>query len=887
MPNKNDSDNYKVEAIQPKQGIWRTYDATDGLLPGAVSRILQDRRGCLWIATAFKGLCRYDGVEFTAYTTADGLAHNYVLSICEDQRGRLWFGTYGGASCFDGERFTTYTTEDGLAHNRVFAICEDQRGRLWFGTYGGASRFDGERFTIYTTADGLAHNYVWTIYEDQRGRIWFGFQVRGGGVFCYDGHHFTTYTTEDSLLDNRVTDILHDREGHLWFGTWSGLTRFDPETLRFYTNETVHETLIQDREGRLWFNDSNALYCIFHGQQRRKNFKSIIHSFLEDATGAFWVATSSDGIYRYDSLDAVWCETGTHFTINEGLPTNSILHLLEARDGTIWVGTTEGPLVVGWLCYFNGQTFEGSMPTPHAAVFRLLEDSQGRFWMGGFSGGLSCYDGEKLVTYTVADGLPHDSVVSIVEDDKGKLWIGTWNGLCSFDGRHFIAYGKEIGLTNSLHQWSARDQSGRLWFGTTGDGLYRYNGKHFQQLTTDDGLPSNSITGFVPQSDGSMIIGTIRGLVHYRPTAKMPPGIEIREVVTDQIYQCPKELEITETAARLLTISYRGLSLATQKMRYSYLLEGYDNQWRDTWESYVRYENLSVGEYTFKVIAINRDLVESESPAILKLTIVPDPRDQQIAALESELARRNRELEAELQDAHNVQMSLIPETAPEIEGVEIAGKCLPANTVSGDFFDYLEGKHPHEIALVVADVMGKAMKGAMNAMMTSGLLRMAAKGQEQLSPSSLLMEVNDVLKARTERLMNVAMVIGVIDAANKILTIANAGILPLLLRDGKVLTLKLGDLPLGMITGIAYTEEQFPLQSNDVVILMTDGIIEIQNSDEQFYSESGRLEETIRTFTLNMSAEAMIDTIIADAINFGGDKDTRDDDMTIVVAKLL
>ena len=701
----------------------------------------------------------------------------------------------------------------------------------------------------------------------------------------------------------------------LWFGTWSGLTRFDPETLRLYTNETVQETLIQDREGRLWFGDSNALYCIFHGQQCRKNFKGAIYSLLEDATGAFWVATFGDGIYRYDSPDAVWHETGKHFTINEGLPTNSTMYLLEARDGTIWVGSTE-ELVVGWLCYFNGQTFEGSMPTPHLAVFRLLEDSQGRFWMGGFSGGLSCYDGEKLVTYTVADGLSHNSVVSIVEDDDGKLWIGTRNGLCYFDGRHFIAYGKEIGFTSSLHQWSAKDRSGQLWFGTTSGGLYRYNGKHFQQLTTDDGLPSNSITGLVPQPDGSMIIGTYRGIVHYRPTAKIPPGIEIGEVVTEQIYQCPKALEITETAAKLLTISYRGLSLATPKMRYSYLLEGYDNQWWDTWETYVRYENLSVGEYTFKVIAINRDLVESESPAILKLTIVPDPRDQQIAELESELARRNRELEAELQDARQVQMSLIPETAPEIEGVEIAGKRLPANTVSGDFFDYLEGKQPNEVVLVVADVMGKAMKGAMNAMMTSGILRMAAKGQEQLSPSSLLMEVNDVLKARTERLMNVTMVVAVIDATNKILTIANAGILPLLWRDGKVLTLKLGDLPLGMITGIEYTEQQFLLQSSDVVILMTDGIIEVQNSDEQFYSDSGRLEETIRTFTMNMSAEAMIDTIIADAINFGGDKATRDanynarlrlgaksnggsrsnrakpclrlnDDMTIVVAKLL
>jgi len=77
------------------------------------------------------------------------------------------------------------------------------------------------------------------------------------------------------------------------------------------------------------------------------------------------------------------------------------------------------------------------------------------------------------------------------------------------------------------------------------------------------------------------------------------------------------------------------------------------------------------------------------------------------------------------------------------------------------------------------------------------------------------------------------------------------------------------------------------LQSGDVVILMTDGIIEAQDSEEQQYSESGRLEKTISQFTSDISAEAMVEAIIADAIDFGGDKATRDDDMTVVVAKIL
>ncbi|MBI1927271.1 sigma 54-interacting transcriptional regulator [Candidatus Poribacteria bacterium] len=93
-----------------------------------------------------------------------------------------------------------------------------------------------------------------------------------------------------------------------------------------------------------------------------------------------------------------------------------------------------------------------------------------------------------------------------------------------------------------------------------------------------------------------------------------------------------------------MTISYHGLSLATRRMRYSFILEGYDADWQDTWENHVRYENLPPGEYTFKVIAINRDLVESEAPATVKFTVGPDPRDVKIATMRTEIDHLRREV---------------------------------------------------------------------------------------------------------------------------------------------------------------------------------------------------------------------------------------------------
>ena len=495
--------------------------------------------------------------------------------------------------------------------------------------------------------------------------MWFSFIDHGRGVSCFDGECFTTYTIEDGLLSNWANSIIQDREGQFWVSHWDiGLTCFDSETLQFLTEEPVR-ALIQDSQGRLWFkNDRNELCCLDEGQQRCQSFNVETTSRLEDTRRRFWVATSGEGLFCYDSADAVWEDgEGTpvawaHYTVEDGLGSNYVRGLLEASDGTIWFTHPLSPSDdrPGCLCCFRGQQFS-ALPIPHGKIYALIEDSLGRIWMGGVgswgeSWGLSCYDagrpqGLQLRTYTTAEGLPDDGVYSIIEDDAGNLWIGTEQGLCCFDGKRFRAYGTEQGLPNTKYVQSAKDTTGRLWFGSIG-GLYRIDGEHFQTLTTADGLPSNQVTGLVPQPDGSMIIGTGRGIVHYRPTATMPPPIEIREVIADAVYQNPTEIQIIAVgeshASPLLTISYHSLSFATKKMRYSYILEGYDKDWQDTWERSVRYENLPEGQYTFKVIAINRDLVKSETPAQLALTIVPDPRDLEIATLRTEVAHFRREV---------------------------------------------------------------------------------------------------------------------------------------------------------------------------------------------------------------------------------------------------
>jgi len=529
----------------------------------------------------------------------------------------------------------------------------------------------------------------------------------------------------------------------------------------------------------------------------------------------------------------------------------------------------------------------------------------------------------------------------MIQDREGHFWFGTdGDGISRYDGREFTTFTTQDGLGDSQLRSISQDRAGHLWFGGHGGAISRYDGQVFQTLTRHDGLTGSSVRSIYQDVAGNIWFATYTGVVRYRPPAPSPPPVFIDAVVADSRYSGVSEVTLAGSRG-LVAFEFHGMSFKTrpEAMVYRYRLVGYDEDWKNTNARRVEYQNLPRGSYTFEVIAVDRDLVYSESPATVKLKIMPPfyLRTSFLAPtigfgsillatlviLATALIKRRRQVHAyqraavlELQDAREMQMSLMPESAPSIEGVETAGKCVSANTVSGDFFDYLERQH--EIGIVIADVTGKGLKGAMNAVMADGILHSVAREQEKLSSASLMMGLNEVLKARMEQYMNVTMVIGVIsrnrvfdknsvsDGKNSVpewettLTLTNAAhhAYPLLLRlglsrnevtyrnQGEIQTLKTGGLPLGMRAGVEYSKEHFPLQSGDVLIFMTDGIIEALDSEQRYYSDSGRLEETIGKFTLDLSAEAMVDAILNDVMNFGGDKATRDDDMTVVVAKI-
>ena len=887
----------------------------DGLISNDVWAIHQDREGILWFGTR-GGISRYDGDKFVNFTTDDGLVSYFVQAIHQDREGILWFGTNGGVSQYDGDKFVNFTIDDGLISNDVWAIHQDREGILWFGTRGGISRYDGDKFVNFTTDDGLPNNSVQAIHQDREGFLWFG--TWAGGVSRYDGDTFVNFTTNKKFIASYVQAIHQDREGFLWFGSpGQGLSQYDSSGFINFTtadglaSNSVY-TIYRDREGVLWFGTDSGISQ--YDGDKFINFttndglaENDVISIYQDREGFYWFGTENGGVSRYDG------EKFINFTTDDGVVSNSVWAIHQDKEGVLWFGTRGG------ISQYDGDKFVNFTTNDGLAqndVTSIYEDRDGFLWFATQSGGVSRYDGDKFVNFTINNGLGSNIVWTICQDSEGFLWFGTLggSGVFRYDGDEFVNFTTSEGLTQNDVISIYEDRDGFLWFGTDSGGVSRYDGTAWMALDTRDGLINNQVLGIQQDSEGRFWFATPEGVSQYNPN-RVPPRVRIVSVEGHKTSAQSNALETIKdiTIDTRVTIKYSSIDFKTvkEKRQYRVRIKEIDSDWREpTLSDTFNISFDKPGTYTFEVVAIDRDLNYS-SPASLTLTVVLPwhqngwifyPSGGAIVVLmlfcgilahryyhqRQQVLAYQQEAVSELADAREMQTGLIPQTAPEIQGLEIAGICNSARTVSGDFFDYVPLGNG-TLAVVLADVTGKGMKGAMNAVLSSGALHSVT--QLEVSPSEMLQALNNNLYPRFQRYTNCAMAILTINPENKTLKYANAGIPYAIIKRGEddVEELSIDGTPLGAFRFSEYEETPpIELKSGDSIILFSDGITEApqRNNPDQLYMETDRLDHLIKELNKTMTAEGIIDAIINDVGDFSGDAQ-QSDDMTIVVIKAL
>ncbi len=565
---------------------------------------------------------------------------------------------------------------------------------------------------------------------------------------------------------------------------------------------------------------------------------------------------------------------------------------------------------------YQGIELKNAVSVALGEVRGALTATNGDLWLATSQGAVR-YNGNEVTTYTTADRFLVDDLRDVHEDHWGNLWFATWGGgVVRYDGDSFQSITTKDGLihnnVSSIHASNEKE----LWFGTEG-GATQYRAS----------------LGALPFC---RIISVDAGKSFTEPFMAESGKRTFTEIT-----------ELLPAGLKNLTIRFQGISPLRDDVEYKFRLLGIDNnRWttvssdkmqsnqatfKDNVEQFfeqkvlspdagtvkrmprIRYEGLKSGSYTFLIKAFREGWPYTQRPAVLNFTIdqpiwtrwrnyLPSlillaaagsllfrliVNRRQTAQLRLEMREKEeaemQRIRAELDEAQNIQMGLLPPESPHTPDFDIAGMSIPATQVGGDFFDYLTVANG-QTAIAVADAAGKGIRGAMNAVLTNGMLHEVARFKSDADV--ILTDLNAGLAPRMYGPSFIALNLAVLNESEKRVDYANGGQpYPILKRGSEIIEIENSDLPLGSMKRVQYESITFDLDEGDVLIFHTDGLIEALNANHDMYG-TDRFKELAVQIPEECSAEEVIQHIVEDVQSFVQEAEQYDD-LTLVVVKRI
>jgi serine phosphatase RsbU (regulator of sigma subunit) len=251
---------------------------------------------------------------------------------------------------------------------------------------------------------------------------------------------------------------------------------------------------------------------------------------------------------------------------------------------------------------------------------------------------------------------------------------------------------------------------------------------------------------------------------------------------------------------------------------------------------------------------------------------------------ETSLDRERERMREEIEDARQIQLSMLPRATPQLAWLDLSGVSMPASEVGGDYFDYF-ALGPESLAVVIGDVAGH---GLASGLLLSGLRSCLYLLRRELStPAEVLGKLDDMVRHTTSKRMLVTLQCAFLDGGSRRLTLSSAGHPPALLyaaAAGRVEELALPALPLGTRLPAGYRELTLPLAPGDVLAFYSDGLTEMANGGGEAYG-AGRLARVLSEAAHGNPAREIRNAVLADLANFKGDR-RRLDDVTLVVVRV-
>ena len=587
------------------------------------------------------------------------------------------------------------------------------------------------------------------------------------------------------------------------------------------------------------------------------------------------------------------------------IPMSGALYISFSKkyENTLWIGTTRAGLIKYNLLTQNYKQFmidsSGAIDANNNNVPFILEDSNGDLWFSSIKGlGYLQTESGNIKFFTQKDGLPTNYISAFEEDNYGNLWISSVAGLTMMvrgnesEKETFVNIDLKDGLqgyTFSRAIW--KNELGELYFG----GRNGFN--VFLPGKTNQALPEIVFTDM---------------------------KISDQSVLTD-IEDSPLTVALNDTKEITLSFSQNDIAFRFAPIHFSrpernqiaYMLEGFNKDWNYTKLHYASFTNLEPGEYIFRLKAANGDGIWSNQEKQIAITILPPwwrttfaysiyavfiiggfvgldrfqrrrlmakARERakiKDAEMRAQLAEaENQRKSKELEEARQLQLSMLPKELPQLPNLDIAVYMKTATEVGGDYYDFNVGMDG-TLTVVIGDATGHGMK--------AGTMVTAAKSlfNTHAANPDILFTLNEITRCiKKMQIHMLSMCLTILKIRGNNITLSAAGMPPALLyrkENMAVEEIVLKGMPLGAVTDFPYQLKETTINTGDTLLLQSDGLPELFNSNREMFS----YERVVQEFSkcAHKSPEEIIDDLKTAGSDWVEDK-IPDDDVTFVVIKV-
>lgn len=690
------------------------------LLFNTIYHIEGDSKKNIWIAGS-KGACVYDKTTATFHPVEYVLSNNNKPKIVKDAIHQI----------------------RSVSKDRVL-VASQNLGLLVFEN----GSFIGKNVALEGLNKDIKYNYDAAVVEDDgiNGSSWVF--VRNVGVCSYNYNSKKLKIVYPSLMD--VKCMKRSVDGNLWLGTDEGLYLFNTKSRtlseNYFLNKCAVTHILIDKKKEMWITtDGCGIYKVTGKNNKAVPYKAAqgiqlvksnsIWSIYEDVAGNKWIGTLRGGISMIGNSPKYF-KNIKYNTKDSNPAENFILSFCEDEKNNVWIGT-DGAGLKYWDRKRNTYTAysnSGSSTNKITSNFitSIIRDTNNEIWLSTWAGGVnrinpvtnsishfSCYNPftkqiEKNIWFVYKDSkgniwasatnegslylfdraknsfILFDKTINnlqcLTETSDGKLWGGNYTSLFAIEkgSRKY----KKINIGNPIRS-ILEDKNKNLWLGTQEGGLLLFDRKTntFKRLTTDDGLPSNTILRMLEDKEGNLWMSTYNGICRFDKRRKtfrnfsvndglqsnqfsfnagvklstgeflfggingfnlfFPEGVKefnqknnllltdfyvnnepIEENKSDLISKWSsgkiKEVSLPHDQTAL-SLEFVALDYNNaDKVRYAYFLEGWDNQW-----SYVgqarkaNYSRLAEGTYVFKVKTTNFQGGWNEAESLISIVVSP------------------------------------------------------------------------------------------------------------------------------------------------------------------------------------------------------------------------------------------------------------------------